>query len=68
MEKKKESSFYKKLKNELNVFTNISCIIEKIENDGNLSFIENTIKKVIKNEIKFTKKGDLKRIEKNKSY
>lgn len=66
MQKIKESNFYEKLKKDLNVFSSISLIIEKIQQDGNLYFIENTIKKVIKNEIQFTKNGILKRIKKNK--
>ena len=51
---KNNSEYYKSIKHELKLFSNISCIIEKVEHDGNLLLIENTLKNVIQNELYFT--------------
>lgn len=58
---KSTSQYYTPIKNELKVFSNISCIIEKVEHDGNLLLIENTLKNVIENELIFTICGFFKK-------
>ena len=60
-----KSQFFAKVKTDMKIYSNITCILEKVEQDGNLILLENTISKVIQREIIFTISGILKRIEKN---
>ena len=39
---KKLSQFYQRVKNEIKLYTNISCIHDKVEQDGNLQLLTNT--------------------------
>ncbi len=41
------SEFYKRVKADMKVFSNISCILEKVEHDGNLFIMEKTFKQVL---------------------
>ena len=59
------SQYFFKIKQDLNVYTNLNSILEKLENEGNLKKIENTIKKIMKNEIVFTI-SELKKMKEKK--
>ena len=60
-----KSKFFTKVKTDMKIYSNITCILEKVEQDGNLIILENTVSKVIQKEIIFTISGDLKRTQKN---
>ena len=56
-----KSPAYTSIKNDLTVFANIFCILDKIENDSNLTDIFLMFKKIFQDEVFYTIKGEFNR-------
>lgn len=50
---KRCSPFYSKVKNEVRVFSNVGCILDKVEQDGNLMLISNTFQQIFQKEFMY---------------
>ena len=59
-----KSAFYGIVKNDINVYANLQCILEKIEEDRNLEQITNLYRQIFQREIVFTINGEVKRAQK----
>jgi hypothetical protein len=60
------SPFYNSLKGEVKMFQNITCILEKTEQDGYITMITNTFEQILTKEMTYAVQGELKRIKKDK--
>lgn len=60
---KKCSQFYAKVKNEIKIFANVPCILDKVEQDGHLMLISNTFQQIFNREFVYAVFGRLKRTQ-----
>ncbi len=56
--------FGKKIKDELRVFQNFTAILDKVDNDGYVKKITESLNEIFKNEVGFAIKGTLNRTSK----
>lgn len=61
-----KSFFYLNIRNDMGLFSNIYCILDKIEEDKNLELITSLLRQIFQQEIVFTINGFLMRTEKTK--
>lgn len=59
-----KSRFYSSVKTDMNLYANVHCILDKIEEDSNLNLVAEMFKQIFQKEIVFTINGHLKRTEK----
>ena len=64
---KTKSPFYETVKSEISIFANMFCILDKMEEDSNLSSISNLLQQIFQREILFTINGKVKRAEETKN-
>ncbi len=57
------SSLYLKVKDEIKFYQNISCILDKNEQDGNVVLLGKTFESIFQKEIVYAVSGEFKRIE-----
>lgn len=60
---KKIPHFYSSIKSDIKVFANIGCILDKIEQDGNLALLSNTFQQIMDKEFVYAVFGLLNRAE-----
>ena len=61
-----KSFFYLNIRNDMGLFSNIYCILDKIEEDRNLELMTSLLRQIFQQEIVFTINGFLMRVEKTK--
>lgn len=54
---KKFSQYYSKVKTDIKLYSNIACILDKVEQDGNLLLISNTLLQIFNKEIVYAVYG-----------
>ena len=59
----KRTWLYGNVKSDMNLYTSIHCIFEKLENDGNLAQMSTLFSQIFQKEIVFTIKGWVSRTE-----
>lgn len=59
----KPANIYSSVKKEIQVFSNISSILEKIDNDGNFSCLSEVFAQIFNTEVLYAVQGMLKRTE-----
>lgn len=57
MNMRKPSSFYSHVKTDLKLYSNMSCILEKVESDGHLQTLGASVASIFAQEISFAIKG-----------
>ena len=57
------ASFFAKVRSEIKVFANVTCILDKIEQDGNFLMLSNMFQQIFKQEIVYAVYGELNRAE-----
>ena len=55
------STFFSKIRNEMKVFSNSICIVDKLELDGNFLLLSNMFHQLFHHEITYAVYGKLKR-------
>jgi hypothetical protein len=60
---KKLSAYYSKLRSDVKVFSNVTCILDKIESDNNMSLLTNTFQHIFDQEMVYAISGELTRTE-----
>ncbi len=63
---KNKNSSYTKIKNEIKLYQNMPCILDKLEEDGNINFLNSSFEKLFEQEINYAISGDIKRTQKIK--
>ena len=61
------SEYYNLVKTDTTVYTSINCILDKIEQDNNLTILSNIFKQILEKELNYTITGKLKRTSKGKT-
>lgn len=63
MNMRKPSAFYSHVKTDLKLYSNMACILEKVESDGHLQSLGASVASIFAQEISFAIKGRLIRAE-----
>lgn len=56
------SPTYAHIRNDVGIFTNIFCILDKVEEDRNLELLSETFRQIFEKEIEFTIAGAVTRV------
>jgi len=60
---KKLSVYYSKLRNDIKVYSNVTCILDKIESDNNMSLMTTTFQHIFDQEMVYAVSGKLTRAQ-----
>ncbi len=58
---RKLSSYYSRLRADIKVFSNITCILDKIESDSHMTLLTTTIQRILDQEMIYAVSGGLTR-------
>ena len=64
---KKLSVYYSKLRSEIKVYSNVTCILDKIESDNNMSLLTTTFQHILDQEMVYAVSGKLIRAQEAKA-
>lgn len=59
----KTVNIYSQVKSDIKVFSNIACILEKIEQDGNFIALSSVFNQIFNTEVIYAVNGELSRVE-----
>lgn len=60
----KPNSYFPKVRSDIKVYSNSTCILDKIEQDGNFLLMSNLFQQIVQQEIVYAVYGELTRTEK----